>query len=255
MADLTDILERFGLRQREIQVYLNALENKSVRPSQVSRHTGIPRSSVHLILSDLAEKGFLKRVIKKDGAEFTSDDPEAVFSTLLSKEKHSLQAREKQLPQLLSFLSAFYQQNSYRKPDIEFIEGKQEINEFLHRSLQSWFNAIRNDDNTWWGFQDYQFIHQYRDWVEYYWREKPEDQIVKIFSDRDVPEGKNIPNRHVCLLPSEGLFKSNLWVCADFLIVIANQNRPHYGFQIRDPLLSENLKIVFSLLWKALNKR
>jgi sugar-specific transcriptional regulator TrmB len=56
----TQVLKEFGLSENEAKVYQSALELGETSPFGISKSTGIARTTVYAILTDLALKGLVE---------------------------------------------------------------------------------------------------------------------------------------------------------------------------------------------------
>ncbi|MBN1618305.1 helix-turn-helix domain-containing protein [Candidatus Dojkabacteria bacterium] len=53
-------LKKFGLNEKEIKVYVVAIKNDGLNPTEISKLTGIPRSSIYDVLMNLSLKGLVE---------------------------------------------------------------------------------------------------------------------------------------------------------------------------------------------------
>ena len=76
-------LNRIGLKDPEIRVYLICLENKQgLFVAEIARETSIKRSTVNLILDRLSEKGFVTYHLDGNRKLFSAESPEALLFNL-----------------------------------------------------------------------------------------------------------------------------------------------------------------------------
>jgi len=45
-------------------------------------------------------------------------------------------------------------------------------------------------------------------------------------------------------------FTATVWVCGEYIVVIATQQHPFYLYEIHDQLLADNMREMFKKLWK-----
>lgn len=60
MDTSTKVLKRFGLTDNEIDIYIECLKNEELSPFQLSKLTGIPRTTVYDCLMSLSLKGLIE---------------------------------------------------------------------------------------------------------------------------------------------------------------------------------------------------
>ena len=80
-------LEDFGLSNKEIKVYLAALEMGTATANELSKKSGLNRSTVYDLLKALVEKGISSTVIKNNASYFEVVEPERLVSILEEKKK------------------------------------------------------------------------------------------------------------------------------------------------------------------------
>lgn len=89
------VLNMFGLSDTEIQIYLEVLKN-SASPNELSKTTGIARSTVYNIIDDLVKVGLVKVNDKTGQTEVIAENPE-VFRTILRHQRRDSVNLENQI--------------------------------------------------------------------------------------------------------------------------------------------------------------
>lgn len=124
---LTNELQKLGFEEKEIQVYLACLELGEPNIQQISRKSGIKRTTVYDVVEALKTKGLLSSIKKDKKVHFYAEDPRSLVHSFEEK-KESL---TRLLPELLSianFLDA--------KPKIRYFEGDGGIKEIYRDHLR-----------------------------------------------------------------------------------------------------------------------
>ena len=75
----TKPLERLGLHEAEIKVYLALLKRGLSTATQISQDTGLNRSHIYDKIDVLLEKGLISFVIKNNVKYFKASDPEKII--------------------------------------------------------------------------------------------------------------------------------------------------------------------------------
>lgn len=118
LEEISQTLERLGLKESEVKVYLTCLEHiEGLFVSQITNLTGIKRSTVNLILERLVDKGFVTYHLDGSRKLFRAESPE----TLLFNLEDSLGDLRSLIP-LLRIAAG-----DDRKTKIRFFEGKEGI--------------------------------------------------------------------------------------------------------------------------------
>jgi len=80
LEDVQKILNRIGLKDNEIKVYLTCLKNKQgLFVAEIAKETGIKRSTVNLILERLGGKGFVTYHLDGNRKLFSAESPETLL--------------------------------------------------------------------------------------------------------------------------------------------------------------------------------
>lgn len=127
MNYLSKELKTYGLDEKEARVYIALLEIGEANIAQLTKKSGINRSTVYLVISSLKEKGLISS-IKKNKTLFYAEDPRNMIDEL-DKRKEQL---EKAMP---SFLAAFSLLD--KKPDIRYFEGEEGVKEIYKDILKN----------------------------------------------------------------------------------------------------------------------
>lgn len=113
-------LEKSGLTSKEALVYVALLELEGAYPSKVAEYTGLNRSTVYMILTQLAVKGIVNEIEKKNKQFYQLEDPKKLLKYTKSKIsiiQDEIEAVEKILPDIEGLLA------SVDKPKITYYEG------------------------------------------------------------------------------------------------------------------------------------
>ena len=116
-----------GLSEKELAVYLTVLELGEGYVQDISRKSGLQRTSVYNFLEALRERQLVSEIKKGKRRLFSAASPHL----LLEKQKSNASSIEKLMPRLLAI------QNSVRsKPRVSFYEGIEGIKEIYRMTLR-----------------------------------------------------------------------------------------------------------------------
>ncbi|MCB0323270.1 MAG: helix-turn-helix domain-containing protein [Bdellovibrionales bacterium] len=255
----TDLLRRmsdFGFSEKEAAVYLALAETGKCTATSLSRKTKLSRSSVYFILDSLRTRGLVEAESKNATTYFSASHPRAIGEEL-KQHQQALARRQHAAEELAQLLLPFFQGKQFHVPKLKFTEGKSQVLAVLFEREDLWHRSMLTTDATWWGFEDGGIFEQYRKWFEHIWdkfdTERSEQLDVKVFSNVPVRTflGNRFPKTLLKPLPSGYLFSSTLWLMGDFVVLISCREKPHYLYQIEDPALSANLRVIFRMLWSG----
>ncbi len=111
---LDKFLNQVGFKTNEVAIYLAALETGLTSPPELANKTGLPRTTINLILKHLVERGFIGKTLIKKRVHYLAEPPDKILGHL----KELLKYGEEILPEL----EARYNQSEH-KPRIVFYEG------------------------------------------------------------------------------------------------------------------------------------
>lgn len=115
-------LEKLGLKEHEIKVYFTCLANKQgLFVAEITKLTGIKRSTVNLILDRLVKKGFVTFHVDGSRKLFSAESPES----LLFQFEDSLNDLRHLIPLLHMAAGAD------KKTNVRFFEGKDALDKIL----------------------------------------------------------------------------------------------------------------------------
>lgn len=133
MLELT--LKKFGLNDKEIQVYLGLLKLGSAPVRKIAAAAGLNRTTAHDILAKLMTEGLVSFVDKTKHRYFTVEPPEHLLTALKIK-KDRLEQTESDLEKILPELKSLYEK-SETKPKAKYFESEVGLRTILEDVLGS----------------------------------------------------------------------------------------------------------------------
>lgn len=115
-------LAKMGLTDKEIKVYLAALELGKASVQEVSRKSGINRATTYVQLEQLVERGLVSIVDKDKKNIVVAERPQRIIDILENK-KSNIDDLKKQFSGLMPQLEAIYNVVTDR-PQVKFYEGE-----------------------------------------------------------------------------------------------------------------------------------
>jgi sugar-specific transcriptional regulator TrmB len=136
--ELKDILEEFGLSDKETKAYLALLELGPSPARAIARSSGINRGTAYDILKKLVDLG-LAGFYRKGKHHFAAEPPESIIDAIESKQSH-LQKLKVNINEKLPELKAMFVQQGGR-PSIRVYEGAKGVKKILEDVLSSLSDA------------------------------------------------------------------------------------------------------------------
>jgi len=103
MNELETTLIKFGLTDTEAKIYLTGLNFKNIGVSELTKQTGINRTTIYHALDTLLEKGLVAKMGTGARLVFSMADPENIHNLLLGKIKR-LEKQKEELDNLIPLL-------------------------------------------------------------------------------------------------------------------------------------------------------
>ena len=111
---ILETLKRFGLSENETKVYLESLKHNETSPFQLSKATGIPRTTVYDVVMELSLKGLIELEqsdgIQKQQTKIRAKNP-SILRTILQGKRKELTSLELDILNFLPNLKADFHQN------------------------------------------------------------------------------------------------------------------------------------------------
>jgi HTH-type transcriptional regulator, sugar sensing transcriptional regulator len=137
------LLQRAGLDEKEVEVYLAILSLKMAKASQVAKVAKQSRSHTYLMLRSLEEKGLVSEAVRGDVLHFIAEQPQRLVSYLQDRKQELSQVQELvegALPMLSSLTKPLVSQP--RVTTLHGLDGmKQVYRDVLTQEFSIFFNA------------------------------------------------------------------------------------------------------------------
>jgi HTH-type transcriptional regulator, sugar sensing transcriptional regulator len=236
-------LEKIGFHPKEAKLYLALLELGEGSIVDISRKSGLKRTTVYNILDALKNRGLISENKKGKKILYIAEDPRSLGEDL--KEKEALY--HKTLPELMSIANFFE-----KKPAIKYFEGISGIKEVYKDELKYPSSELL----CWWSESYDIFGDEF--FYDFYMPERIKKKIFvrAIMPDNEKMEKYNQENqqqlRQIKLADLEPTF-------AELEISLYGQNKTSIkSFQEKFALIIESkalyntLKNIFELQWRSL---
>lgn len=246
MDDYTELLNQFGLTDKQSALYVALLELGQAEVADIAKKAGVKRSTAYVLLDELRDKGF---VSLQDGAarQFRGEDPRKV----LAYEKAKLSQFEKALPGLLGLASS-----SEHKPGTRFFTGKEGIRavyeETLLQPAGSEILAIGNAEAVEQGIEGFQ---------SWYIKRRAASGISLRGIVPATPEGLKVVARNAdelretrLLAPGDFTEPVELNIYGNKVSAVSFVENELIGVIIDSAVLANVHRQLFELLWRSANK-
>ncbi|MFA5776932.1 MAG: helix-turn-helix domain-containing protein [Parcubacteria group bacterium] len=248
---IKELLKQLNFSEKETGIYLALLELGSAKAKEISRKTGLNRTTIYNICDELLQKGLISKYKKGASTYFNALEPKHLLTYLDREKEEKVKEVEKQkqkvselLPQLVSL------QNIYStKPKVQFFEGEKGMREAYEDTLESKeiILAYANVETMHEGLPNF--------FPEYYKRRAEK----KIFIRAIVPKNKlsierstynQEEMRDTRFLPEEATFSPEVNIYNNKILIASWKEK--MAIIIESKELADLQKLTFNLLWNTL---
>jgi sugar-specific transcriptional regulator TrmB len=121
------IIKSLNLTSAQADVYLAALELGQASMQDLSRKSGVKRTTIYKFIGELKERGLILETKRRTRSVYSALPPEQ----LIAREKSRLSELDAMLPQLKAI-----ENNAHNKPKVRFYEGIEAVKEMYNDSLK-----------------------------------------------------------------------------------------------------------------------
>src|SRR3989338_2795499 len=114
-------LIHLGLSEKEARVYIAAMQLGPSAIQEIAEQAGVNRATTYVLIEDLGTRGLISSTTQENKRLFIAEAPDRLL-LLLQFQRQALEARERQLSELLPKLSALFH-GSWEKPEIRYLDG------------------------------------------------------------------------------------------------------------------------------------
>lgn len=240
------LFDQMGLKQKERDTFLRLLELGAQPVSVISKHLGIPRPSMYLILESLRKKGFVEE-FERDKVKYAKCIPVKNMPSIIDARKRALdetaQVLEKSLPELESL-----ENKLSITPKVRFLEGKEGVRRMYEQILKEpEFWACFNPEMV------KKLMPEYHHKIPQTIREnggKVRELLVDCEEAHEYKKSYESSHHEIKILPKGTTFSSDLILCKDKMYMIAFGEKQISATEMVSPSLVETQKALFELLWK-----
>jgi len=244
--NLQQVLEEFGLTERQAKVYLAALELGEGTVSEIAQKAQIERTGTYYVLESLKLKGLVSRFQKINKDKYLAADPKEILN--LSKKRQQL--IEEYMPEFRAF-----QGIAGDKAHVQLYEGIDGIKTVWKKTLEKKNNEIL-------AFSGYRLAEQtamyygreYVEWGLNYIKERAKKNIfTRVISEDSVQarERQKVDKeelRELRIVPKEKfLFRNEIDILDDWVAVTSYKEL--VALVIESKEFAQTMKNIFELSW------
>lgn len=245
-------LQQLGFTKNEIIVFLQIQKHGQITPTELSAVTGVNRTTIYSVAKTLVQRGLITEE-HRGSKRFFFASPSDALGGVVRKEQVELNKRKELVNAAMNQLKAIEGVETVLLPKIQYILGEN-IEDFLYKRATIWNDSMLTTNTTFLGYQEESFAKEYQTWIDWYWKEAPEQ--IELFllsgiSEAEVSVAKRgYERRHVLPWKGEAPFASTLWVMGDYVVLFSLSSEPKRLVEIRDKAFAESQRALFQQLIK-----
>jgi sugar-specific transcriptional regulator TrmB len=251
---LKTVLKDLGLNDKEIHVYLNALEIGTKPASVIARRVKIPRNTTRFLLDKLVSKGFVQKSTKANTQLYTPEKPENLIKLLERQRREKNANIDKQIDQVKKIVKEL--ESRYRpettKPKVAYYDGEEGLIKVYEDTLKS-SETLRS-------FACYDVEHEgFPDYFKNYYKKRVKNKIPIrcIHIGSELGKYKTLLDaeewRESRLLPPDKYYFTPEVQLYDNKVTIASWIE-ELGIIIESQEVYEVFRTIFELAWKEADR-
>jgi len=241
--EIIQSLKKFGLSEKEGNVYLSCLELGETTATDISIKSSLPRTLVYDILERLISLGLVSYNIKNSKKHFITSEPQELLRILKEKEES--------IKEILPNLKELQKLKSVKRPKVEIYEGKEGMKTIMDNILRSKIKEFRAYGSS---RSSFEIIPAFMD--EWHKQRIKQKIMMKILYNNTKEAREKIKKKPESLkytryrfMPVE-LESPTATIIYENKVVLQSWTKDPFAVLIEDEQMAENQKRYFGELWK-----
>lgn len=252
-----DTFRSLGLNLRESQIYSHLIKSTAQTVQQVSRATGINRTTAYRYIESLVKKNFAEWVIGERGNQIQATNAEN-WKIYLEQKKEKIAFIEKSLPDLISQIKLIKPSSKF-ETQIRYYHGEPGIKQMIWNTLQTKeplrsYTVVNRREVI-----DPKFEDKFEvEWAKRNLKDKVITNETKIeyLMKKVVPLYKKSLN--IRIIPTKKFdIKNEIAIYNNIFSIASLEMGNLVGVEIENPEIAKTQKSIFEIVWevaKDLNK-
>jgi sugar-specific transcriptional regulator TrmB len=238
-----ELVRTLGLTEHEVAVYLATLELGEGNIQEISRKSGVKRTSIYNFIDSLKERQLLLELKKGKRKFYSAVSPHH----LVDEQKSKVASMERLIPQLLAI-----QNNVRNKPRVSFFEGVDGIKEIYNMTLRDKKIIYAWED------LDKTFDIMPAQFAKWYPAERAARKIPARCIDRDTPLAREWTSKNDIRLARESRFiqseesGTEINIFGDKVAFFRFDTEKPFGVVIEDKGIATAVRGAWQELWDRL---
>jgi HTH-type transcriptional regulator, sugar sensing transcriptional regulator len=249
MQSLKQALHNFGLKEKEIAVYLSILNLGKGTITDISKKSGLKRTSVYQYIEPLIKEGIICQTVVKKRIFYLPESPKKILKMLDAK-KLQIEKSKNDIALILPKLENIFAKTQSR-PNIVYYEGREGIKNAYeemivdNKKLYSFFSPKKVFEILSFDENEDLLMKVYTNGGMLYNLIEKSDEAEKRLKIKKY--GKFIRNK---ILPENFVFDTDLVIGRNSIAMISFDNL--LAVIIKDTAIAGLQKNIFEAIWKSI---
>ena len=238
-------LQKIGLTDSEIKVYLTLLKTGPVTTGVITKETKLHKSRVYECLNRLIEKGLVGFVVKDFAKYFSATHPERLLD-YLDERKKQIDAEKEEIRKIIPELLKEKRYN-VEETEVQIFKGKEGL-KTIH------FDIIKHAKEILYIGAKGKVITEIKYFFENYEKQRIEKRInQKLLCTEELKEKvlKNRPLTEYKYLPKKWNTKNVIFIYADKVVNVIWLEEP-LAVMCKNNEVAKNYHLIFNSLWDSI---
>lgn len=245
MFNIKECLLSIGLTEEEIIVYIATLQADNETVLKIAQNTGIPRTTVYLLIESLMQKGFIRETAEGKKKQYIPASPDKIVSYVTAKKQQFAEIAS-QLQKNIPSIQALYNFN-HGKPEMLYYEGHRDVSALLQSVIgtEELCLQLMSDAGSEFFSQGFEDLRKAIQQAMIASREIVSDSMTDKHYMKTYANMRN----QVRYMPAVYKTMVDYVLFADGMIHITYRNEVPMAICIRDKHIVHFEKVRFNLLW------
>jgi len=239
MLTTQETLQKFGLSEKEVQIYLAGLELGSSTANEISKKSRLNRSTTYDILKGFVDKGITSRIEKNSTTYFEIAEPKRLIEIL--------QEKQDSLNQILPQLEAI-REKTVEKPEVKVYEGKEGFKTILNDVLETREQIAVISTSKVFDLMVFEFPHYITERKERGIRARViqeksnQTEGLKKHDEKELRETRSIKDFNA---------ESMTWIYGKKVAIVKLVKNEVISVLIKDKTISDDYRRIFDVMWQT----
>lgn len=249
--ELKKYLKRLGFIDTEISLYFGLIDLGKTNVTELSRHTGINRTTTHFGIRKLSEKGLLSKTKVGSKTYIIADNPDKL-EEILKKKEEAIKSLRNKLPNVIKNLKINTDKKLIEGVNVKYYEGVEAVRRVYRTILKH--NKIYSFCNT---KQIRKVFPENVSLFKKALKDRHELEMWEILEDNreNKKERNNLHKEryHIKFLPRESSISDiDFMIFEDNVVIIELRKEKPTAIVIQSSTMYQGLKTLHNIVWNML---